>query len=253
MTDAYAGSEIRLLPFYFVPITLAGMSLSQACGYLFAVSCSILWGVANYHAGLRFSSDLIWEWNLLVQSIAFITVLELVRQLQAARIKEHEAARIDPLTGLLNSRALDEQARALIALCRRENLSIALAYIDLDNFKAVNDDEGHQRGDEILKIIADIMKSTFRASDLIARVGGDEFAVILPNTAADDAHEVLERCRIAISDQMLDLGNRVTTSIGCIAYSRSPLDPDMMIKTADQFMYNAKRSGKNRVSVKTLS
>jgi len=252
LIDAFSGSEIRLTPFYFVPITLAGMGLSKVNGYIFAFGCSILWAVANYHGGLRYSSELIWVWNLTVQSIAFMIVLELVRQLQAARIKQHEMARIDPLTGLFNSRAFYEQSHPLLFFCHREKLPVVLAYIDLDNFKSVNDKEGHQRGDEILQIIAHIMKATFRASDLIARIGGDEFAVILPNTAANEAHEVLERFRIATFNQMRVAGNSVTTSIGGIACRCSGLNLDMMIKTADELMFNLKSAGKNQVFVKTL-
>jgi len=253
LVDTFSGSEIRLIPFYFVPITLAGMVLSKVNGYIFAFCSAILWAIANYSAGLRFSSEWVWAWNLTVQAIAFIIVLELVRQLHIARIKEHEMARIDPLTGLLNSRAFYEQSHSLLSLCHREKLPIVLAYIDLDNFKSVNDKEGHQRGNDILNIIAQLMKTNFRTSDLIARLGGDEFAVLLPDTAIHDAHEVLERFRIATFNQMRIVGNNVTTSIGGIACSCSPLDIDMLLKSADQFMYNVKGSGKNQVLVKTLN
>lgn len=252
LIDAFSGSEIRLTPFYFVPLALTGMVLSKVSSYIFAFVSAILWASANYYGGLHFSSAWIWAWNFTVQSIAFIVVLELVRHLQAERIKAQEMASIDPLTGILNSRAFHEQSYSLLLFCHREKLSIALAYIDLDNFKSVNDKEGHQRGDDILKIITQIMKSTFRASDLIARLGGDEFVVLLPDTAAHEAQEVLERFRMATFNQMHNLGNNVTTSIGGIASRCSRLDLDMMLKTADQVMYNVKGSGKNQVLVKTL-
>ncbi|TPQ27585.1 GGDEF domain-containing protein [Methylomonas koyamae] len=248
--DGFTGTEVRLTPIYFVPVILAGISLNQVNAYIFAIGCSVVWGISNFHGGLRFSSEWIWVWNLTIQAVAFVIVLELVRQLQNERIKAHEMSMTDTLTGIPNARGFYEQSHSLVSFCHRQQMPIVLAYIDLDNFKTVNDKEGHQRGNDILKIIAQIMKSTFRASDVISRLGGDEFAVILPNTEVSEAHEVLERFRVTTMKEMNIAGNSVSTSIGAIAYSNSPLDLEAMIKTADQIMYDVKHTGKNQVSIK---
>lgn len=117
------------------------------------------------------------------------------QQLEAALIKEQELARIDPLTHVSNRRAFYELAEIEIVRARRNGCPLSVAYMDVDNFKFVNDDLGHATGDLVLVTIASTLRSELRASDIVARLGGDEFAILLPETDAESAQAVLDKLR----------------------------------------------------------
>ena len=244
--DFATGNEIRLYPLYFIPITIAAIKLGRRDALLTALAGTGLWVFSNYSAGLHYSADWIWVWNTFIQGTAFLFVAELVSELHAAQMRERELARVDQLTGLMNARAFHEQAPRLLSLCQRESHPVAMAYIDLDNFKSVNDAQGHQRGDDILRIAAEMMRTTLRSSDLLARIGGDEFTVIFPNATSDVVSGTLERLREAIASRMKIEGCDVTASIGAISY-QNPASLDEMIDAADAFMYQVKQAGKDRV------
>ncbi|SBT10509.1 putative Diguanylate cyclase [Candidatus Propionivibrio aalborgensis] len=248
--DFYSGSEIRVYPFYFIPIALAAINLDGKAAKLTAMICAALWAVSNYGAGPHWSSHLIWVWNVAIHGAAFQLVALLVSGLKESKLREIDLARSDWLTGLPNTQAFHEQAPQLLAFCRRAAHPVVMAYIDLDNFKAVNDSFGHQRGDDVLRIASQAMKATLRTSDLLARLGGDEFAVLLPNATPEQARETLERLREAIAASMRAAGCDVTASIGAVSYLNTPSLLDELIAAADAVMYEVKESGKNFVQVK---
>ena len=250
--DYSTGSEIRVYPFYFLPIALTASVIGRRGAYLTALLCTILWFVSNALGGMHYSSQWIWLWNGMVEGSAYLVVATLVSKLQETLQRERDSARTDTLTGLLNVRAFHERAPALIGLCHRESSPVVMAYIDLDNFKKVNDVEGHQRGDEILRIAAQIIRSSLRTTDLLARFGGDEFVVLLPNASTEAAAETLERLRESIESSMRAERCDVTASIGAVAYQHAPISLEEVIRAADSTMYDAKRSGKNRVQVAVI-
>lgn len=249
LADYVTGTEIRLFPFYFIPVAIAAARFGRRVALVTAVSAALLWVLVTYESGLHYSEPWIWIWNTAIQALAFWIVAELVAQLHAARQRESSLARVDRLTGLLNRRAFLEQAPQLMALCRRHQWPLTLAFIDLDHFKELNDSLGHRRGDEALSEIADIMRARLRASDLISRIGGDEFAVMLPSLDAGEAGVILERLRAGIEQRMRAMGCAVTASIGAIncAHPSAPIEQAM--EEADRVMYIAKRAGKNRIEL----
>ena len=216
---------------------------------LVAVNSAVLWLVANLAVDDNYSANWIWLWNFAIQGAVFFFVAELVSRLHAGQIRESQLARLDKLTGLINSRSFMEQAPMLMDFCRRERKPVAVAYIDLDGFKRINDTRGHQQGDEVLRAAAHAMRSTLRVSDLLGRLGGDEFAVMLPNTSEQGTVEILEKLRAAIESEMRLLDCAVTASIGAAAYAVPPPRLDEAIHAADQVMYAVKSSGKNQVRV----
>eukprot|EP01041_Mallomonas_annulata_P042348 gene42348-biopygen30320 len=125
----------------------------------------------------------------------------------------HELARTDPLTGLRNRRAFDDSLGLEIAAVERTRSPLSLLVLDVDHFKQINDSFGHDAGDKVLRSIAQVLGGCVRIIDIVARVGGEEFAVILPHTDAQGAHEVAQRMRVAVA-QASWLGQPTTISIG---------------------------------------
>ncbi len=163
--------------------------------------------------------------------------------------REKELARTDALTGLANRRAFYEALRAERSRASRYGRPITLAYVDLDNFKRVNDTLGHAIGDELLVCVADLLRSNLRMSDSVGRLGGDEFALLLPETGPQHAEGLLKKLAAVLNAAMQAQKWPVTFSIGAAAFLDNPPPMEEMIRTADELMYSVKKSGKNRVSV----
>jgi diguanylate cyclase (GGDEF)-like protein len=157
------------------------------------------------------------------------------------------AARTDPLTGLPNRRAFDAALARQIAQWRRNQGAFSVVLIDADHFKAVNDRHGHAAGDAVLRALAEMLERTFRKMDLVARIGGEEFAVLLPATAAAEACRAAENCRLAVAAHDFsweDVELRLTVSLG-IAVVDGDDDTAALLERADRAVYAAKHAGRN--------
>lgn len=160
---------------------------------------------------------------------------------------EKKLARCDPLTMVANRRAFFEFAENEIRRAQRYHCVFSIAYIDLDNFKYVNDTFGHNAGDEVLRIVSKVLQNNLREVDFVARLSGDEFAIILPETRPQEAKIAILRIHKLLLYAMQKKEYPVTFSIGTVTFSVPPKNPDVMIKIADEVMYSVKRSGKNSV------
>ena len=157
----------------------------------------------------------------------------------------------DSLTGLFNRRYFEERFYEELHRSERHNLTFSLTMLDIDDFKLFNDTEGHLAGDEILKSISCIAKDNLRIIDVIARFGGEEFAIIMPQTEKPEALQVAERIRNSIKEQIPKLWNdfpmdAVTVSIGIATYPSDGKDRKDIIRSADKALYRAKMEGKDR-------
>lgn len=164
--------------------------------------------------------------------------------------KIQELARIDEVTGLLNRRSFIERADYEVNRARRLDHSIAIAMIDLDNFKKVNDTFGHQTGDEVLKEVSRIMRENIRNIDIIGRYGGDETVILMPETMAEQALNAMVRIKQLLNDNQFEQDGqsfKVTASIGLAAYPKANATTEEMIAAADEAMYKAKKQGRNEV------
>jgi diguanylate cyclase (GGDEF)-like protein len=161
-------------------------------------------------------------------------------------------ARTDSLTGLANRRHFDEQLRRVVNETDRFGGTCSLILVDLDHFKAVNDQFGHEAGDTVLKHVAAVLCDAVRTVDLCARYGGEEIAVLLPQTSEEGAHELAERLRSTLEQRPSSHGGRqipVTASFGVATYPSPVPYGDWLVLAADKALYEAKAAGRNCVKV----
>jgi diguanylate cyclase (GGDEF)-like protein len=164
-----------------------------------------------------------------------------------------EMAHKDPLTGIANSRYFYEVATLELEMERRYNHpSLALAYLDIDDFKAVNDRHGHMVGDQLLRKVARIMSDEIRSVDVPARVGGDEFVILLPESDAEACMTAMRRLQSHLLRVMEENEWPVTVSIGVACYSSVPASVEEMVASADRLMYEVKNEGKNGIRIETV-
>jgi diguanylate cyclase (GGDEF)-like protein len=168
------------------------------------------------------------------------------RELEAALAANREMALTDSLTQLPNRRSLESSLTAKVREVERYERPLSLILLDVDHFKVVNDTHGHAVGDAVLVALAEVMRAMLRSSDLCARWGGEEFVLMCPETGLEGALTVAERLRREVEQRELVEGVRVTISLGVEVY-RSGDDVGRLFERVDAALYEAKRSGRNRV------
>jgi len=159
-------------------------------------------------------------------------------------------SQIDDLTGVINRRRLVELGENIFRTTQKEQQNFSVLMIDVDNFKVINDNFGHKKGDHVLKEIAGMANLIMRTNDCFGRFGGEEFICLLPKTSIEDAYEVAERLRLTFQNQIIlnKIDEKVTVSIGISSYKRENTESfTQLIKDADIKMYQAKSEGRNRV------
>ena len=250
--DYVSGVELRVGPLYYVPLSLVAWELERRTVVAAAVLCAICVMGANYLAGQTFSSPGVGWFNFTMQCLSFMVIGLLIAALRGALAQERALSRTDTLTSLLNARTFYEEAARVLALTRRTRHPVALAYVDLDNFKVVNDTRGHNAGDEVLRAVGAIILGCTRKSDVAARLGGDEFVLLMPETDPERARQACERLRTLIAERFRADPSPVTASVGGLAFLTVPENVDAMIHLADARMYAAKAAGRNRVDVDVM-
>jgi diguanylate cyclase (GGDEF)-like protein len=169
----------------------------------------------------------------------------LVNSIKRHLRREESLARTDSLTSLPNPRRFLEEAERELARARRGHYGVTVAYLDVDDFKVVNDTLGHAGGDAVLVAVATTLRTSLRNTDLIARIGGDEFAMFLADTDAQLAATLLQRLRENIGAALTLESMRVSVSIGAVTFHEGPSSIDALLQPADRLMYSVKASGKN--------
>jgi diguanylate cyclase (GGDEF)-like protein len=247
--DYLTGFEISFSVFYLVPVSLAAWYAGKNWGIFLTISSSITWYAVEAVVGPAHDHLAIPAWNGVVRFVFFLVTSLLLSTLRERLAHESRMARTDGLTGLLNSRAFAEQLSHDLALNARSRGALTVVYIDLDNFKSINDRGGHGEGDRQLQRVADRMRDTLRHADSAGRLGGDEFALILPSTDREGAETFLARLARALEARDTP-GGGVHCSIGALTIARGEPSADAVIGRADSLMYAAKQAGKNRLIAK---
>ncbi|HET9423891.1 MAG TPA: GGDEF domain-containing protein [Gemmatimonadaceae bacterium] len=177
----------------------------------------------------------------------------IARSLETVHARLSDQLGSDPLTGCANRRGLERQLLGVCRLARRREGTVAVAAIDIDHFKVINDSHGHPEGDRVLRQLATIMMNTARDTDTVARLGGDEFVVVLPDSDWRGARIFAERLRTRVAESSFGPPGRaipVTISVGvAVAEGKADLEPDRLLADADHALYQAKAAGRDRIAV----
>ena len=253
VADSVTGYEFAFSIFYILPIWAITWFTGRQLGFLASLtSAGALLG-ADWATGHPYSHPFLPIWNTLIRLTFFVIITALLASLKSALQREQALARTDHLTGAANSRFFYWLLEMETGRLQRYERPFTLAYIDLDNFKSVNDRFGHTTGDKVLRRVVSFLTEHLRHTDVVARVGGDEFAVLFPETGLDSAKEVVSRVRDDLLREMDKNCWPVTFSIGVITYNVAPTSIDELVKLADDEMYAVKRSSKNSVNYATYS
>ena len=241
------GTGMTFVLVYIVPISLASWFAGIGYGAIIGLICSFSWldvYITHRYAVVLNSITIA---NIFIKFTIFMSYAVLIGSLKEVIKREKTIARIDNLTGLANSRAFLDALTKEIDRSKRHERVVSMIYMDLDDFKLVNDNHGHNAGDKALKETARVLNSVFRASDTAARMGGDEFAVLLPET--DNESAMVSAGKLVREFQNMSGKNQwpITLSVGVATFTSPPKDSDAIIKLADDLMYSAKKSGKNRI------
>lgn len=246
LLDYVTGPHLSFTMFYLIPVAVCAWWGGFAHAILISLAGSLTWSVVD-----AFENPLLFPtagvWNGVTHFCTLVLISSLVARLRAGILRERRLARTDPLTGAANGRTFYEAVAAEAERARRQMRPLTLAYLDLDNFKQLNDRLGHAAGDEALLQVVHTLRAHLRTADLLARLGGDEFGLLLPDTESEGAVALLERLQQLVAAEMVRRDLQVTLSVGAITFDRPLLDVDVMVQQVDALMYRAKTRGKGRV------
>jgi diguanylate cyclase (GGDEF)-like protein len=247
------GPEWALSAFYIFPIILVGWKVGIGAGIFISFTSAISWLVADLMMGNVFSHAVIPYLNEAFRLFVFMVITCIIHKLRITLESQKELAGTDPLTSVANRRAFYDLANLELNKSLRYQTPISFLYLDIDDFKKINDNFGHPIGDQLLRSVANTIENNIRAIDLIVRFGGDEFGILLAGAGAESAAQVVGKLMKKLLELVRDNGWPVTFSIGVATFMSPPGSIDEMIDAADAQMYLAKQSGKNRTRYKVIA
>ncbi len=245
--DYLTGFELSFSFFYLIPVTMIAWAVGRNQGLTFSVLSASVWLTSNILSGQSFSNIFIGVWNTLIRFGFYSVVTILISELRHALEEERLLANTDPLTGALNRRSFNEVAEKRMIISEVNRHPYTMVYIDLDNFKTVNDKLGHAVGDLVLKIVVDTLQKQIRNTDFLARLGGDEFAILLTDIDQNNAQIIVQRLQSALLEKMERNEWDITFSIGVLTVLSMPESVDKLVSLTDALMYDVKGRGKNAI------
>lgn len=245
--DFITGFEISVSVFYLAPVALAAWYAGRLSGMMAATLASILWFIADFASGHPYSHQMIAVWNTLVLLGLYLITATLISKLRQSLCMLQTLAQTDVLTGLYNRREFNTRLGLTLAYAQRHKSVFSIAYIDVDNFKTVNDSRGHTGGDQVLRIIAQVLTHSIRSYDTAARLGGDEFSLLLPDMDHHAARHFITKISASLKQvpELNDWG--VSCSIGVVTFLAPEITPEHALASADELMYQVKHKGKGAI------
>lgn len=239
---------------YSQPVVLAGLYVGfvawtwgRLAGYVAALGTSaIVAGTVRSQVPADAPTAAI-VWLVTARPMLVFAAAHVLSSLRTSLDRERSRARSDLLTGVDNRFAFEEKAEAAVARAKRKQVPLTMAFIDCDDFKNVNDSLGHAAGDDLLRVIAQTLRRNVRPEDIVARVGGDEFAVVFRDCKGQCPHLAVRRLRRLLSEELKNHGWNVTLSIGVATFKSVKGTYQDILRAADKLQYSAKATGKNAV------
>lgn len=234
--------------FYLIPLGMVTWFTNLEWGISTAVLVTVLLFVVDSITGKISGSWVMDGWNALFEFAFFLTFVSLLTILKR-KVKElEELASEDSLTKVANRRAFYRAAQTEMNRSQRFGLLFSIAYIDIDNFKRINDTNGHTVGDGLLRDVASTFLQNIRNIDMVARIGGDEFAILFPHTDAEEVKFAVEKIQKHLNELAASHQWQITFSIGVMTFSQPPASVEEMIGLTDGVMYSVKKKGKNNTA-----
>lgn len=253
--DYQTGVHISMMLLYAIPVLVSARYCGRLEGIIVSAVAAGSWLVVNYIHKMPGESEAIISWNAFTRLGIFVFIaytVSLQAKLKLALEREKQKASTDSLTGLLNKGAFREQVEKEISRARRYDHPLSLAFIDLDNFKQINDVHGHARGDRLLQDVSETIIQTVRDTDISGRIGGDEFMICFPETGEEQVRKAINKLVSALDITTSQSGWQITASIGVITCPKVCDTYDALLGKADKLMYQAKDRGKNNAVFETI-
>jgi diguanylate cyclase (GGDEF)-like protein len=253
LLDRASGTQLSLAALYLGPVALIAWFFGRTPGRLWCVVVVAASALAEATTPQTDIPHTIVAWNATAVLMLSLVVVEVLARLHRAIETERDLARTDALTGVANTRAFKELAAAELERARRYGRTFTLATLDLDNFKSVNDTLGHAAGDRLIHDVGQAIRRRLRRVDIVARIGGDEFVVLLPETTAASAAIALAHVQESLQTVAGGYGPEVRASFGSVTFVSAPGTVEEMLQLADVAMYQAKKAGGDRIESLTVS
>ncbi len=250
--DSITSYNISVSALYLLPIMLIAWFEGGVSAAIIAIFSATTWAMSDLVSGHPYSRIAIPIWNAAMVLGMFLIVAYSITAVKKLLIKEREHAHTDDLTGVENIRFFYEQARIEISKSTIDKRPLTLAYIDIDNLRHVNDTLGHIAGDYLLHEAAQVMKSTLRSVDVIARLGGSKFAILMPETKNENATVIIYKVQEHLLDMAEKNGWPVTFRTDVVTCYSPDYTIDELIKVAEDLMNAAKKTGKNMANYEKL-
>jgi len=246
--DYLLGWKINFSPGYLLPIIFVTWFISAKAGLVIAVVSGFLRFITIIFGGSSYPGLAFHGYNVGIRLIFFVSISNLLAKLKILLEREKYFGRIDYLTGLANKRQFDELSNIEIARFNRYKHIFTMVYMDIDYFKNINDRFGHHAGNMLLMTTAKIIKKNIRTIDVAARIGGDEFTILMPETDQGQAEMVVNRLQKSLMDAVQKNKWPVMFSFGVVIVSRKPDSVNDILKLADKLMYSSKFNGSGKIT-----
>lgn len=250
--DYLSGDGLASSVFYLIPVAVAGWRFEFRISGAFALSATMLSILVLMLLNVEYSNTFFAIWDGVSRFIVYFSFAVLLAHVRTSLEQARELALTDHLTGVANSRYFHEEAERELEHCRRHERPFTLAYIDIDDFKDVNDAIGHSGGDRVIKAVAGSLAGSVRRVDQVARQGGDEFMLFLHEVDPRQAERVLQQIHERVMLSLQQDGHDVSLSVGGVTWRFPPPTLDAAIHAADRVMYEVKRTEKGSVLHRTI-
>lgn len=248
IVDHFTGYEISFSIFYIFPILVTAWFRGRPSGIIIAFLSALTWLAADLTSGHSYSHNLIPLWNMSMRFCVFTIMVFLLSAVKKNLDLQNTLLRLDVLTGLDNVKSFMERANIEKSRSARFKRPFTIAYIDIDNFKQLNDTFGHVKGDILLREVGKAIRENIRTYDITGRFGGDEFVLLFPETDNEQARPVVNKIKSCVEEVLKKHFEPLTLSIGVLTVSKPDYPMDGMIKISDDLMYSVKKKNKNGIA-----